>query len=76
MKHVGIKQARQELPDLIDRAEAGEEVIITRQGKPVAKLIAAPKIFKPLPSLADFRGRIRKLGTPSAQLIREERDAR
>jgi hypothetical protein len=24
MKHVGIKQARQELPGLIDRAEAGE----------------------------------------------------
>lgn len=25
VKHVGIKQARQELPNLIDRAEAGEE---------------------------------------------------
>lgn len=76
MKHVGIKQARQELPDLINRAEAGEEIIITRQGKPVTKLVAAPTIFKPLPSLADFRGRVRRLGTPSAQLVREERDAR
>jgi prevent-host-death family protein len=76
MKQVGIKQARQELPDLIHRAEAGEEVIITRQGKPVAKLVAAPKNIKSLPSLMDFRGRILKQGTASAQLIREDRDAR
>jgi prevent-host-death family protein len=75
MKHIGIKQARQELPDLIDRAEAGEEVIITRQGKPVAKLVAAPKTRKPLPSLADFRKDIGVTGTPAAKLVREERDA-
>jgi prevent-host-death family protein len=76
MKHVGIKQARQELPNLIDRAEAGEEVIITRQGKPVAKLIAAPKKSKPLPSLAGFRSGIGRPGTPAGELLREERDAR
>ncbi len=76
MKHVGIKQARQELPDLIDRAEAGEEVIITRQGKPVAKLIAAPKTLKPLPSLADFRQDVGRTGTPAAKLLRAERDVR
>ena len=76
MKHVGIKQARQELPDLIDRAEAGEEIIITRQGKPVAKLIAAPKARKPLPSLAEFRKDIGRARTPAAQLLRTERDVR
>jgi prevent-host-death family protein len=47
VKHVGIKQARQELPNLIDRAEAGEEIVITRQRKPVAKLTPAPKTEKP-----------------------------
>jgi prevent-host-death family protein len=76
MKHVGIKQARQELRGLIDQAEAGEEVIITRQGRPVAKLIAAPKILKALPSLHDFRNAIGRTGTPAAQLLREERNAR
>jgi prevent-host-death family protein len=76
MKHVGIKQARQELPDLIDRAEAGEEVIITRQGKPVAKLVAAPKTLKPLPSLVEFRKNITRAATPAAQLVRAERDER
>lgn len=77
MRHVGIKQARQELPDLIDRAEAGEEVIITRQGKAVAKLVAAPKTLKPLPTLAEFRRGIGgRQQTPAVQLLREERDAR
>jgi prevent-host-death family protein len=75
MKQVGIKQARQELPDLIDRAEAGEEVIITRQGKPVAKLVPAPRAMKPLPSLAEFRRGAGRPGTPAAQLVREERNA-
>lgn len=76
MKHVGIKQARQELPDLVDRAGAGEEVVITRQGKPVARLVAAPKTPKPLPSLAEFRETLGRAGTPAVQLLREERDAR
>ena len=75
MKHVGIRQARQNLPDLIDRAEAGEEVIITRQGRPVAKLIAAPRDPIPLPSLVDFRARVGRSGTAAVQLIRDERDA-
>jgi prevent-host-death family protein len=76
MKHVGIKQARQELPDLIDQAEAGEEIVITRQGKAVAKLVAAPKPLKPLPSLTAFRQGIGRAGTPAVQLLREERDGR
>jgi prevent-host-death family protein len=75
VKHVGIKQARQELPDLIDRAEAGEEIMITRQGKPVAKLVAAPKTVKALPPLAQFRRQISRIGTAAAKLLREERDA-
>ena len=75
MKHVGIKQARQELPDLIDRAESGEEIVITRQGRAVAKLVPAPKTQKPLPSLAAFREAIGREGTPAAELVRQERDA-
>ena len=76
MKHVGIKQARQELPDLIDRAEAGEEIVITRQGKAVAKLVAAPKAVKSLPSLTEFRQGIGRAGTSAVELLREERDGR
>ena len=52
-----------------------EEIIITRQGRPVAKLVRAPRALKPLPSLAEFRRGAGRPGTPAAQLVREERNA-
>jgi prevent-host-death family protein len=76
MKQVGIKQARQQLPDLIDRVEAGEEIMISRQGRPVAQLIPAPRNLKQLPTLLEFRRGIGSPGCSSAQLLRAERDER
>ena len=38
MKHVSIKEAKDRLPALARRAEAGERIVITRNGKPVAEL--------------------------------------
>jgi prevent-host-death family protein len=34
-----IHQAKSELSELVERAEAGEEIIIARAGKPAAKLV-------------------------------------
>jgi prevent-host-death family protein len=76
MKHVGIKQAREELPELVHRAEAGEEIVITRQGKAVARLVGAARAPKALPTLREFRRTLGRDGTPAAQLVREERDDR
>ncbi|MGH9783185.1 MAG: type II toxin-antitoxin system Phd/YefM family antitoxin [Terriglobia bacterium] len=39
MKRVNIHQAKTELSKLVERAEAGEEVIIARAGRPAAKLV-------------------------------------
>lgn len=39
MKRVNIHQAKTELSRLVERAEAGEEVVIARAGKPAAKLV-------------------------------------
>jgi prevent-host-death family protein len=36
---VGLFEAKTHLSELVARAEAGEEVIITRHNKPVAKLV-------------------------------------
>jgi prevent-host-death family protein len=76
MKHVGIKQAREALPELVHRAEAGEEIVITRQGKAVARLVGAPRTPRALPPLREFRRSLGKDGTPAVKLIREERNAR
>lgn len=40
MIEVGTYDAKTRLSELIERAEAGETVVITRHGKPVARLVA------------------------------------
>jgi prevent-host-death family protein len=39
MKHVGIFEAKIHLSTLLEEVERGGEVMITRHGKPVAKLV-------------------------------------
>jgi prevent-host-death family protein len=39
MTQIGTFEAKNKLSELLDRAERGEEVVITRRGKPVAKLV-------------------------------------
>ena len=41
MKHVGIFEAKTNLSRLIEQVEKGQEVTITRHGKPVVKLVRA-----------------------------------
>ncbi len=43
MERIGIYDARSRLSELVDRVEAGEEVILTRRGHPVVRLVRAGK---------------------------------
>ncbi|MDA8108780.1 MAG: type II toxin-antitoxin system prevent-host-death family antitoxin [Betaproteobacteria bacterium] len=38
---IGIYEAKSKLSRLVEKAEAGEEVVLTRRGRPVAKIVAA-----------------------------------
>ena len=40
MVTVSVEQAQENFIDLLARAEAGEEVVITREGRAVGKLVA------------------------------------
>jgi prevent-host-death family protein len=42
MAEVGTFEAKNKLSELLDRAERGEETIITRRGKPIAKIVPVP----------------------------------
>ncbi len=42
MESIGLFEAKTHLSELIARAERGEEVIITRHNKPVAKIVPMP----------------------------------
>ena len=44
MEKVQLHEAKARLSELVDRAQSGEEVVISRHGKAVAKLVGyAPK---------------------------------
>jgi len=42
-KTVGADEAKTRLSELLQKAEAGEEIIITKHGAPVAKLVPVKK---------------------------------
>ncbi len=39
MAQVDVERAKAELPSLLDRAQAGEEIVIARDGRSVARLV-------------------------------------
>lgn len=43
MKRVPIAEAKAHLSSLLQRVEAGEEIVIARRGKPVARLVPEPR---------------------------------
>ncbi|MDP8968075.1 MAG: type II toxin-antitoxin system prevent-host-death family antitoxin [Actinomycetota bacterium] len=55
MAQVGMHEAKTKLSQLVERAEAGEEIVITRNGNPVARLVPVSKTN----SLAAVHGALR-----------------
>jgi len=47
MTMIGVTQAKAQLSALVERANFGEEIIITKRGKPVAKLVAFEAARRP-----------------------------
>ena len=45
MREVGAFEAKNKLSELLDLAESGEVIVITRHGKEVAKLVPAHREF-------------------------------
>ncbi len=40
MAQVNVQEAKTQLSDLLQRSERGEEIIIARAGRPIARLVA------------------------------------
>lgn len=75
MTEVGTLEAKNRLSSLLDEVLAGEEVVITRHGKPVAKLVPvnpvelggdARRVWaqKVIEDLRQFRASIKSKGNP------------
>jgi prevent-host-death family protein len=73
MTVVSIKEARSKIGRLIQRAEHGEEIIITRRGKKVASIQGVPHSRPRLMPQGDFRKSIKVSGSPMSAIVRKNR---
>jgi prevent-host-death family protein len=71
-----VRMAKAHLSSLLERAAAGEEITITSDGRPKAKIVglAAPKAYRVERRLWRRTGATR--GKPAEKIVREDRDAR
>lgn len=58
MTTVTIDEAQARLSELIEQLKPGEELVITRDSKPVAKLTAEVKAERPAPRLGTLKGTV------------------
>jgi prevent-host-death family protein len=77
MRAVSLAHAKAHLSELLNAVESGAEVVITRHGRPVARVLPAATIKQTLPlqRLAELRRQVPARGNSSAALLRELRDA-
>jgi prevent-host-death family protein len=77
MRTFGLREAQQNLADLIAEVKKGREVVITDRGRAVARLVppAAPA-GKGLPDLASHRARQPRLSWSLSNLIASDRNDR
>jgi prevent-host-death family protein len=67
---VNIREAKTHLSWLVDRAAAGEEIIIAKSGRPIARLVAMDKDLSPR-VFGTMRGKIRIADDFDAPLLPE-----
>jgi len=77
MNSMTLAHAKAHLSELLNTVESGEEVLITRHGRPVARVVPASpaKHSMPLQQLADLRQQLPAWKGSSAHSLRELRDA-
>ena len=74
MVTVNLAHAKAHLSELLDKVETGEEIVITRHGRPIAHLSSVSSPKKTLRPLTEFRAKMPNWRRPSAELLREARD--
>ena len=74
MVQVTVAEAKTQLSSLLDAVEAGEAVVITRRGKPIAELVPRCSVRDLLPQLAALREGLPEQQASGVETIRALRD--
>jgi prevent-host-death family protein len=77
MRTVSLADAKAHLSELLNIVEAGEEIVITRHGRAVARVSPPEREKQPLPlkRLATLRGAVPPWTEPSVNRVSQLRDA-
>ncbi len=70
-----MAEAKSQLSSLLDAVEAGQAVVITRRGKPIAELVPRCAVRDLLPQLQALRDALpeqQTSGVKTMQVLREE----
>jgi len=67
---VSVAATKAHLSELLTRIERGEEIVITRRGKPVARLSPIRQAKKPVSSLQEFRDQLPRQKIPASDVLR------
>ena len=75
MKRLTIRETRQSLSRLDQLLALEGEVMITRRGEPIARVVPIDR-RRPIPSHLDLRNSMPRMQKGSERLIRRDRDGR
>lgn len=77
MVQVTVRQARAKLSRILESAQAGQIIEITRHGRPVARLVPASGsghgAAAPLPDLSAFRSQLKVRGKAMSRVVAQSR---
>ena len=76
MRQVTVRQMRELLPEIDADLRANGEIVLTRRGKPIARMMPMPLEKSEVLSTQALRMRMVPLEIPSEVLLRQERDER
>jgi antitoxin (DNA-binding transcriptional repressor) of toxin-antitoxin stability system len=74
MTQITIEEATQNLYKLIEQVAKGEQFILMKEGKEIARLLPPQQVKKVFPSLNDFRKSIGLKGSSMSTTILAERE--
>ena len=71
---ISAKEARGKLSSLLKKVEKGDEIVVVRRGKQVARLVPFQRKERHLPQLREFRASIKIKGKPLSATISHSRE--
>ena len=74
MRSVNVSEARRRLAELLDAVEAGEDIVISRRERPVARLVPVPRQGAPFPDRSSLRAEIPAMTECAEHVVRSLRD--